>query len=50
MGKLETHYTVARRYFSDIDKEVFIVTFRGSTTKMDWKINLKTKKVKFMKN
>ena len=47
MGKLETHYTVARRYFSDIDKEVFIVTFRGSTTKMDWKINLKTKKVNY---
>jgi len=46
-GKLETHFSVASRYFRDLDKKVFLVTFRGSTTKNDWKINLKTQKVNY---
>lgn len=47
LGKLETHFSVARRYFKDLDRKVFLVTFRGSATKNDWKINLKTKKVNY---
>lgn len=47
LGKVETHYTVAKRFFRDVNKQVFMVTFRGSTTSYDWKINLKTKKVNY---
>lgn len=47
LGKLETHFSVARRYFKNLDRQVFLVTFRGSATKADWKINLKTKKVNY---
>lgn len=47
LGKVETHYTVAKRFFQDVNKQVFMVTFRGSTSSKDWKINLKTKKVNY---
>ena len=47
LGKLETHFAVAKRYFKDLDKTVFMITFRGSATKNDWKINLKTKKANY---
>ncbi len=46
-GKLETHFSVAKRHFKDIGKDVYLVCFRGSTTKGDWKINFKTKKVNY---
>ena len=46
-GKLETHFSVAQRYFKALDRQVFLVTFRGSKTKMDWKINFKTKKINY---
>lgn len=47
LGKLETHFTVASRYFKDLDRKVFLVTFRGSATKADWKINFKTNQVNY---
>lgn len=47
LGNVETHYSVAKRYFYDVKKEIFLITFRGSASKDDWKINLKTKKVNY---
>lgn len=47
LGKLETHFAVAKKYYKDLDKHVFLVTFRGTATKADWKINLKTQKVNY---
>lgn len=47
LGKLETHFTVASRYFKNLDRRVFLITFRGSTTKADWKINFKTNQVNY---
>ena len=47
LGKLETHFSVAKKYYKDLDRYIFLVTFRGSKTKADWKTNFKTKKINY---
>ena len=46
-GKVELNYAVAKNYFPQINKQIYLVTFRGSASKSDWKINLETKKVNY---
>ena len=46
-GKVELNYAVAKNYFPQINKQIYLVTFRGSASKSDWKINLATKKVNY---
>lgn len=46
-GKVETNFVIAKNYFPDFKKNVYLVTFRGSASKGDWVINLKTDKVNF---
>lgn len=46
-GRVESNFAIAHNYFPEDKKQVFLVTFRGSATKGDWDINLKTKKVNF---
>ena len=46
-GKVEMNYAVAKNYFPQINKQIYLVTFRGSASKSDWKINLATKKVNY---
>lgn len=49
-GGIETNFSVAHSYFTDIGKNIYLITFRGSASKNDWKINLKTQQVPFEKN
>ncbi len=42
-GRVESSFAVAHKYFPEDEKLVFLVTFRGSATKGDWELNLKTK-------
>lgn len=44
-GKVETNFALAHSYLKDIDKDIYLVTIRGSATKKDWSINLKTSQV-----
>lgn len=46
-GKVELNYAVAKNYFPQVNKQIYLVTFRGSASKSDWKINLATKKVNY---
>lgn len=46
-GKVESNFAIASHYYPKDKQLVFLVTFRGSATKGDWEINLKTKKVNF---
>lgn len=46
-GKVEINYAVAKNYFPKANKQIYLVTFRGSASKSDWKINLATKKVNY---
>lgn len=46
-GKVELNYAVAKNYFPKANKQIYLVTFRGSASKSDWKINLATKKVNY---
>lgn len=45
--KLETNYALAKKYFPASDKTVYLLTFRGSASEADWKINLQTKHVNY---
>lgn len=45
--KVETNFVIARNYFPELQKRVFLVTFRGSASKKDWGVNLQTQKVNF---
>ncbi len=45
--KVEANFAIAHNYFKDIGKDVYLVTFRGSASKGDWKVNLKTERVNF---
>lgn len=45
--KVETNFVIAQNYFPELQKRIFLVTFRGSASKKDWTINLKTKKVNY---
>ncbi len=46
-GKVETNFAIAVNYFPEIQKNVYLVTFRGSASKGDWKVNLKTHRVNY---
>ncbi len=45
--KVEANYAVAQNYFPDAKKKIYLVTFRGSASGTDWKINLKTERVNY---
>ncbi len=45
--KVEANFAIAHNYFKDIGKDVYLVTFRGSASKGDWRLNLKTERVNF---
>ncbi len=45
--KVDTHFIIARNYFPELHKRIFLVTFRGSASKKDWTINLKTERVNY---
>lgn len=49
-GEVETNFAIAENYFPEIDKRVFLVTFRGSASGRDWKQNLKTNQVRYEGN
>ncbi len=44
---VESNFAVAHNYFKDVDKEIYLVTFRGSVTKKDWDIDLNTGQVPY---
>lgn len=44
-NNVETNFSFAHSYFPDIEKDIYLVTFRGSASKKDWQINLKTSKL-----
>lgn len=46
-GKVEANFAIAHNYFPELGKRIYLVTFRGSASKSDWQINLKTDKVSF---
>lgn len=41
-GVAEPHFLVAMKYFPTLDRHVFVVAFKGSTSVNDWKLNLST--------
>lgn len=41
----ESHFIVSFRYDSELDRNIYIVCFRGSESKKDWQLNFQTKKV-----
>lgn len=45
--KVETNYALAKKYFPATNKTVYLLTFRGSASDADWKINLQTKHVNY---
>ena len=45
--KVEANFAVAQNYFSNVNKKLYLVTFRGSASGADWKINLKTQRVNY---
>lgn len=46
-GKISTNFSLAHNYFSDIGKNIYMVTFRGSADNSDWRVNLKTRQVPY---
>lgn len=46
-AKVETNFVIARNYFPELHKRIFLVTFRGSASKKDWAVNLQTQKVNY---
>ena len=46
-GKVEAHFAIASNYFSELDKQLYLITFRGSASKEDWKVNLQTQQVNY---
>lgn len=49
-GKVETNFALAHTYIKDINKDIYLVTIRGSATKKDWNINFKTSQVLYEDN
>lgn len=45
--EVETNFAVCRNYYPYVDKTIYLVTFRGSASRGDWKINLKTEQVNY---
>ncbi len=46
-GKIATNFSLAHNYFPDINKHIYLVTFRGSADKGDWSVNLQTRQVPY---
>lgn len=46
-GKVAANFSLAHNYFPDINKHIYLVTFRGSADKGDWKVNLQTRQVPY---
>lgn len=46
-GKVEANFAVAENYFPDVQKRLYLVTFRGSASGTDWKLNFKTERVNY---
>lgn len=46
-NRVETHFSVAKKRYAEYGKTVYLVTFRGSASKKDWKLNLKTERVNY---
>lgn len=44
---VKTNFAIAHNYFPDAKKNLYLVTFRGSASGADWKINLKTERVNY---
>ncbi len=43
----ETNYSLAHNYIETLGKHIYIMTFRGSVSKNDWQLNLKTDRVPY---
>lgn len=46
-GNVETNFAVAQKEFPEFGGKIYLVTFRGSASKNDWKLNLKTERVNY---
>ena len=46
-GRVETNFVIAHNYFSELKQRIFLVTFRGTASKKDWSINLRTNRVNY---
>lgn len=46
-GTVETNFAVAKHAAREYGKTIYMVTFRGSASKNDWKLNLKTERVNY---
>lgn len=46
-GKVAANFSLAHNYFPDINKHIYLVTFRGSADRGDWKVNLQTRQVPY---
>ena len=44
-GKVETNFAIAKNYYPEQKKQFYLVTFRGSASKKDWILNLRTERV-----
>jgi len=48
-GKNEANFTMCYNYFDELDQDVYILTIRGSASKGDFRLDLKTRKVAYEK-
>ena len=46
-GIVAANFSLAHNYFPDINKHIYLVSFRGSADKGDWKVNLQTRQVPY---
>lgn len=46
-ANVETNFSLAKKYVQALGKQVYVMTFRGSASKNDWRINLKTGKAPY---
>ena len=46
-GKVDSSIVVAKNHIKEQDIDFYIVGFRGSANKSDWKINLETEQVPY---
>lgn len=46
-GKVAANFSLAHNYFPDINKNIYLVTFRGSADKGDWRVNLQTRQIPY---
>lgn len=46
-GKNEANFAMAYNYFDELDQDVYILTVRGSASKGDFRLDLKTRKIAY---